>query len=127
MADLEVVQSGTAAGSLAPTPRALPARSAGLPLIGLLPAALAMVWLVSKARWFWSHNPELQFGWVVMVLWGYLLWEVWGKRPETKFEWTFGAVLTGLIGLALLFLTQLYQAALGLTPASMSGLGAGVL
>ncbi|PYL00964.1 MAG: exosortase [Verrucomicrobia bacterium] len=98
-----------------------------LTAVGLAPSALAMFWLVSKARWFWSHNPELQFGWVVMVLWGYLLWEVWGKRPETKFEWTFGAVLTGLIGLALLFLTQLYQAALGLTPASMSGLGAGVL
>ena len=98
-----------------------------LTAVGLAPSALAMFWLVSKARWFWSHNPELQFGWVVMVLWGYLLWEAWGKRPETKFEWKFGAVLTGLTGLALLFLTQLYQAALGLTPASMSGLGAGVL
>ena len=127
MADLEVVQSGTAAGSLAPTPRALPARSAGLPLIGLLPAALAMVWLVSRARWFWSHNPELQFGWVVLVLCLYLFFEAWEKRPAPRWQWRPGGVALILAGLVALFFAQIYQAAYGVTTEGMSALGVGAV
>ncbi len=73
------------------------------------------------------RNPELQFGWVTLLLCGYLVWEGWEKKPAARLEWTGGNVVIGLVGLTVLFLTQLYQAALGMTPASMSGLGAGVL
>ena len=93
----------------------------------LLPSGLAVLWLVSKARWFWSHNPELKYGWVVLFLCGYLFWEAWEKKPAPRWEWTGGNIATGLLGFTVLFLTQLYQAALGLTPASMIGLGTGVL
>src|SRR5213594_4178078 len=127
MADREVVQSGIAAGSLAPTPRALLARSAGLPLVGLLPAALAMVWLVSRARWFWSHNPELQFGWVVLVLCLYLFFEAWEKRPAAQLRWRPSVVVLTLTGLSILFFAQIYQAAYGVTTEGMSALGLGAM
>ncbi len=52
------------------------------PLALLAPAFLAMAWLVSRAQWFWSNNPDLQFGWVVLLLCAYLFWEAWEKRPQ---------------------------------------------
>lgn len=93
----------------------------------LAPSWLASAWLVTKAQWFWSHNPELQFGWAVLVLCVYLLARAWAKRPRVRLKWNLGNICTGLLGCALLFITQLYQAAYGLTPASMSGLGVGFL
>ena len=96
-------------------------------IVSLLPTVLTMGWLVSKAQWFWQHSPELQFGWVVLMLCAYLMWEAWEKRPGPRFEWSVSAAVLAGLGCALLFLTQLYQAAYGLTAASMSGLGAGFL
>jgi exosortase len=98
-----------------------------LALIALLPSGLAMLWLIWKARWFWSNDPELEFGGIVVFLCAFLFWEAWDKRPSPQFQWSSVSVLAALFGFALLLLTQLYQAALGVTPASMSGLGVGVL
>jgi exosortase len=96
-------------------------------LLALLPAWAAAAWLVDKARWFWQHNPELQFGWVVLMLCAYLIWDTWEKRPALRLRASFGFVLLAVAGVGLLFLTQIYQSAYGLTPASMSGLGLGYL
>jgi exosortase len=93
-----------------------------LPLLALMPAWLAVTWLVSKAQWFWTHRPDMQFGWVVLMLCCYLFYEGWEKRPATAYRWT---VLTGgLLGLgtSLLFVVQIYQAAFGMKPASLLGL-----
>ena len=38
----------------------------------MLPALLATAWLVYNASWFWTHNPDLNFGWIVVVLAGFL-------------------------------------------------------
>ena len=93
----------------------------------LAPSWLAFAWLATKASWFWSHDPELQFGWAVLVLCVYLFARAWAKRPMVRLKWNVGNISTGLLGCVLLFITQLYQAAYGLTPASMSGLGLGFL
>jgi len=93
----------------------------------LAPSCLAFAWLASKASWFWSHDPEFQFGWAVLVLCIYLFARAWTKRPMVRLKWNVGNIFTGLLGCAMLFITQLYQAAYGLTPASMSGLGVGFL
>jgi len=45
-----------------------------------------MLWLVLRARWFWNHNPELQFGWVVLVLWAYLLSVAWSSARRRSFN-----------------------------------------
>jgi exosortase len=102
-------------------------QSSRLPLLGLLPSALALAWLVSRARWFWNHNPELQIGWIVLVLSGYLLFEAWEKRPAPRFRWNGSGAALVLCGLATLFFAQLYQAAFGVTTEGMSLLGAGVM
>jgi exosortase len=100
---------------------ALP-ESRWLPLAALLPSWLAVAWLVSKAQWYWSHRPDLQFGWVVLMLCGYLFWEAWEKRPATAYRWTFSIGALLLFGAGLLFLVQIYQAAFGMKPASLLGL-----
>ena len=93
----------------------------------LAPSWLAFAWLATKASWFWSHDPELEFGWAVLALCVYLFVRAWAQRPEVRLRWHGGNLLAGLLGCGLLFMTQLYQAAYGLTPASMSGLSLGYL
>lgn len=93
----------------------------------LAPAFLAMAWLVSRVQWFWSRNPDLQFGWIVLLLCGYLFWEAWQTRPEVKWRMRPWAVLVGAGGLGLLFLVQIYQAFLGANAASTVGLALGVM
>ena len=93
----------------------------------LLPSALTMLWLVSRARWFWTNNPELHFGWVVLLLCGYLFWEAWQIRPAFRLRWSGAALLLAAAGLFALFAAQLYQAAFGVTTEGMSALGAGAM
>lgn len=91
------------------------------------PVVVVVVWLIEKASWYWINRPDMQFGWVVPVLAGYVLFEVWRDRPEIKTQWG-GGVLAGLIfGMVCLFVTQIYQAAYGLTSTSMGGLGIGYI
>lgn len=97
------------------------------PLAMLVPAFLAMAWLVSRAQWFWSNNPDLQFGWVVLLLCGYLFWEAWEKRPPINWKPRWWSTVFACTGLALLFLVQIYQAALGSNAASTVGLALGVM
>jgi len=96
-------------------------------LLALAPAFCAMAWLIAKSRWFWTRNPELQFGWIVVMLCAYLFYEAWELRPATTYRWSIPAALSSGLALGVLFLTQLYQNAYGLTPASLSGLAAGAL
>ncbi len=92
----------------------------------LLPAGLAFAWLVSKAQWFWNHNPELSFGWVVVMLCGFLFWDASETRPPFDFRWRLLGILPGALGLGWLFFVQLYQAAYGSNAASAQGLAMGV-
>ncbi len=98
-----------------------------LPSVCLLPSALAMLWLVLRARWFWTHDPELQSGWIVLSLWAYLFWEAWSSRPRLRFQWTFRPAAMVCLALAALFFAQLHRAAFGVTTKGMSALGAGVM
>src|SRR5688572_21122449 len=95
-------------------------------LLGLLPALLAFAWLVSKAQWYWSHRPDMQFGWILLLLCAFVIWDRWANRPEPvwRIRWPF--VVLGVAGLGMLFVMQLYQAAFGLMPAVMMGLTVGV-
>lgn len=95
-------------------------------LLALTPMWLAFAWLISKAQWFWTHKPDLQFGWIVLMLVAFLLWDNWAKRPEAVFKARWPLIVCGLIGCGLLFLVQIYQAAYGMMPALMMALGAAV-
>ena len=94
-------------------------------LIALAPTGFAVAWLVSKAQWFWNHRPDLQFGWVVLLLCGFLLWEAWEIKPKLSLKWNWWSLALGAVGLALLFLVQIYQAAFGMTAATMNGTALG--
>lgn len=98
-----------------------------LPYLSLTPAGIAMLWLASRARWFWSHNPELQFGWIVLLLCAFLFMEAWKKRPVLRLRWNAGAIALALAAATVLFGAQLYQAAYGVTTEGVSALGVGVL
>jgi exosortase len=96
-------------------------------LLLLTPGFLAMAWLVTKASWFWNHKPDLQFGWVVLLLCGYLFFEAWEKRPAPRSQLSWAGVLLGIAGVLWLFITQIYQAAFGVNSASTMALSLGVL
>ena len=104
-----------------------PARRNWAALRAMLPSGLAMVWLSSKAQWFWSHRADLQFGWIVLILCLYLFWEAWESKPTLQYRWTFGGCLLLSFGVALLFVVQVYQAAFGMNSASLLGLALGVM
>ena len=83
---------------------------------------IGFAWLISKAQWFWTNKPDLQFGWIVLLLCAFLLWDNWAKRPETSFALRWPQIIFGLTGCALLFLVQIYHAAFGMMPALLLGL-----
>jgi len=96
-------------------------------LLWLAPSLLAMAWLVSQAQWFWSNRPDLQFGWVVLLLCAYLFWEACERGVPSQWRARWWAVLLGVAGAALLLAVQAYQAAFGTNAASTQGLALGVL
>lgn len=105
----------------------LATRTGSLALLSLLPTWLVLAWMVSKARWFWNEVPELHFGWAVLLLSAYLFWEAWETKPAYELRWKLSWLGLGIAGCLVLFVTQIYQAAYGLTAASMSGLGGGMI
>ncbi len=94
-------------------------------VVALMPTFLAIAWLVSKAQWYWNHRPDMQFGWIVLMLCAFVIWDQWAKRPRPAWRMNPLFVLAGVAGLAVLFVMQLYQAAFGLMPAVMMGLTVG--
>ncbi|MBI3416392.1 MAG: exosortase/archaeosortase family protein [Verrucomicrobia bacterium] len=110
-----------------------PVKSASAPnagwsmLVFLLPTWGAVAWLVSKAQWFWNHRPDLQFGWVVLLLSAFLVWEAWEKKPASSPRWRWWSVAAAGFGLVMLFVVQIYQAAFGTTAATLNGTALGVL
>src|SRR5258707_12390918 len=93
----------------------------------LIPSALALAWLVAKAQWFWNDRPDLQFGWIVLMLVAFLLWDGWERRPAVRACFNPSAFGCAVLGLSILFVVQIYQAAFGLMPASLLGLSIGAL
>jgi exosortase len=96
-------------------------------LLLLAPSWLAMGWLVSKAQWFWNNRPDLQFGWVVLLLCGYLFFEAWQTRPQLQGQLRASAIIVGAGALGALFMIQIYQVAFGTNAASMMALALGLL
>ena len=95
-------------------------------LLALTPMWLAFAWLISKLQWFWTNKPDLQFGWIVLLLCAFLLWDQWSKRPEPIYRARWPLFLFSLVGCALLFVVQIYHAAFGMMPALVMGLALAV-
>lgn len=93
----------------------------------LAPSFLAMAWLVSRAKWFWNNNPDLQFGWVVLLLSAYLFWEAWEARPPVNPRLRWWAVLLAVLTAAFLLFVQSYWAVFGTHASTMAGLALGIM
>lgn len=93
----------------------------------LLPSWVAAAWLAYQASWYWSHSPEMQFGWMVLILCGFLVTEVATQRPLAQPRWGLLPMLLVVIGVLAVVMFQLYQAAFGTMPASLMGLAFGVM
>jgi exosortase len=106
--------------SASPTPRPAPPPAAPA-LVALLPAWLAVLWLVSRVRWVWNEQPEMQFGWIVLMLAAYLIWESWESRPPTAPRPGWLGPTLGALALGLIAVVQVYQAAFGTNAASLCG------
>ncbi len=104
---------------------AIPPPSHFVTALLLLPSWVALAWTVSRASWFWDHRADLQFGWVLLLLSGFVTWEAWEQRPGLRVEWSLGSACLGIGGLALLAVVQVYQAAFGLNAALMCALAFG--
>lgn len=88
----------------------------------LLPTWVALAWTISKASWFWGHRADLQFGWVLVLLCAFVTWEDWEARPVLQLRWSPVSAGLACLGLSLLLVIQVYQAAFGLNAASMCAL-----
>lgn len=95
--------------------------------VQLLPSWVAAGWLAYQTSWYWSHNPDMNFGWIVLLLCGFLVTEVAPQLPEARSRWGVGPVVLAATGLGALVIFQLYQAAFGTMPASIMGLAFGVM
>jgi exosortase len=95
--------------------------------VQLLPSWVAAGWLAYQASWYWSHNPDMNFGWIVLLLCGFLVTEVAPELPDAPSRWGVGPVVLAAMGLGALVVFQLYQAAFGTMPASIMGLAIGVM
>jgi exosortase len=93
----------------------------------LLPAWIMLAWWVSKLKWYWDNTPELQFGWVVLILSIYLIWDRWESKPKMHPRFRVSGWALFVLGTGLLFIVQIYQAALGTMSASILGLTLGMM
>jgi exosortase len=93
----------------------------------MMPALAATAWLVYNASWFWVHVPDLQFGWLVLALCAFLVLEAIPQLPPPRRHWGFVSVALAAVGVGMLVVFQMYQAAFGTMAASIAGLAIGTM
>ena len=93
----------------------------------LAPACFGVGWLVWEASWFWNHRPDLHFGWIVLALSTFLVFDRWRMVPTPMFRFSARIGLLSGIGLSLLLFYQVYQATYGLVASGLLILSLGVV
>ena len=88
-------------------------------LVLLLPLAVVIGWWTLDLSYQWRSLVDYQFGWIVVMLAGYLILERWPTLPTRDVAAPFGRCLT-MGGLGFLFVTagELYRIGLSRTPTS---------
>jgi len=97
-------------------------------LAGVLPLAVFVGWWVYSLQFHWRDQEEYRFGYLVVVLLGFLVWDRWDGRPRDDAPdptWRSWAWLA--LGFPLVLLGELYRHALARTPASATALSLGTL
>lgn len=100
----------------------------GRPQRRLTYAAVSCVlaWWVYDLHFHWNSTPEYQFGWIVLMLTGYLVWEKWPQRPlgdqPASIWWV---LLLVLLGTPLLAAGGLYEQAVARSAAATLSISMG--
>jgi exosortase len=103
-----------------PSTRALMLRS--------LPLAVFVGWWVYSLQFLWRDQPEYRFGYLVVVLVAFLVWDRWDSRPKTDVPAPFWPAASWLaVGFPLVLVGELYRHALYRSPASATALSLGTL
>lgn len=91
-----------------------------------LPAALIAGWWVRDLSFQWSSLVDYHYGWLVLLLTAFLIWERWPTRPrdDRPTGWTIPFLLA-LIGLPLVAVSELYRIGVARTPSSSMALSLG--
>ena len=97
-------------------------------LMGCLPLAVFVGWWIYSLQFQWRAQEEYRFGYLVVVLVAFLVWDRWDGRPRGDTPvatWRASGWL--LLGFPLVLVAELYRHALARTPASATALSLGTL
>lgn len=92
-----------------------------------VPTGLILLWWIHDLSFQWRSLVEYQYGWIVLLLAGFLVWERMPTRPRNDTPaplWR--GLLLGLVGAPLVALGELYRIGVARTPASTMCLSLGV-
>ncbi|MEI6342282.1 MAG: exosortase/archaeosortase family protein [Verrucomicrobiota bacterium] len=82
-----------------------------------MPGAVVVVWWIWELSFHWASLVEYKFGWIVVVLAGFLAWERWPTKPPMR---PGGQVMVvgvlGLCGFLMVLAAELYRIGLARTP-----------
>lgn len=82
-------------------------------------------WWVYDLQFHWRDRPEYEFGWVVLLLVGFLAFDRWPSRPKTDAPRPGLGILLAFIGTPFVLLAELYKYGVGSTPSSSMCLSIG--
>ena len=97
-------------------------------LMTCLPLAVFVGWWIYSLQFQWRAQEEYRFGYLVVVLVAFLVWDRWDSRPQGDIPVaTWRAWGWSLIGFPLVLVAELYRYALARSPASATALSLGTL
>jgi exosortase len=88
-------------------------------------AIVVVGWWVLDLQHHWRNLPDYQYGWIVLFLTLYLVWERLDNANVSAKEKCGPSVLLTLVGIPFVVLAELYKRAFGSTPASSFSLSIG--
>lgn len=95
-------------------------------LLPWIPAGLILAWWVRDLSHQWSSLVDYHYGWILLMLTGFLVWERWPTRPmqdrPVRGVWP---LLLGLAGLPLVVMAELYRIGVARSPSSSMALSLG--
>lgn len=114
------------AASLGPS-RTAAVTSPSIARLKLVPAGLILLWWIHDLSFQWRSLVEYQYGWIVLMLTGFLVWERLPTCPrdDTPAPLWQGMILA-LAGAPFVALGELYRIGVARTPASSMALSLGV-
>jgi len=87
---------------------------------------MIIAWWIRDLSHHWSSLVDYHYGWILLMLTGFLVWERWPTRPNNDQPMRWGWPFTlALIGLPLVTLGELYRIGVARTPSSSMALSLG--